>query len=58
MHDPTDEALKRADEIYQRLMRELRSDLERRLCRGRDERGEDAQPQSELRDTPPDGAER
>ena len=58
MHDPTDEALKRADEIYQRLMRELRSDLERRLCRGRDERGEDAEPRAEGRDPSPDGAER
>lgn len=31
MQDPPDEARQRADEIYRRLMRELRADLERRM---------------------------
>src|SRR5687767_4205012 len=33
VHDPSDDAADRADEIYQRLMREMRSDLERMLSR-------------------------
>lgn len=33
MRDPHEEARKRADEIYQRLLREMRSDLERMLDR-------------------------
>lgn len=33
VHDPAEEARQRADEIYRRLLREMRSDLERMLGR-------------------------
>ena len=39
MRDPKDEALQRAQEIYQRLMREMRTDQERTLGRAPAQQG-------------------